>query len=379
MFLVQAAFILFFPWIILKATRLSPRIGFLSPILLCYLAGIIVANLAFLPVDTSLSMSVAEIAVPLAIPLILFSTNIMKCLRLAKKTLLSFGLVIISGMVSSVLGALVFASRVEEFWQVAGMLVGVYTGGTPNLMAVGMGLGVKEETIILVNTADVFMGGLYLLFLMMLAKPLLSRFLPPFQYQEEGAALEGGHEVLPESPRFVAKRDRFKKIALALGLSLAIVGVSALTSFVIAGELAIGVVILTITTLGIAGSLFEKIRTIEGTYEVGQYLLLVFSIAIGTTVNFREMLSASATIFLYTGLVMTGAILLHYFLAGLFRIDVDTTIITSTAGIFGPPFILPVAGILKNKEVLVTGLAISLVGYALGNYLGMLLAYLLMP
>jgi uncharacterized membrane protein len=377
--LVQAAFILFFPWVILKFTKLSPKLSFFSPILLCYAFGIVIANLAFIPVDSSLSMSVAEVAVPIAIPLVLFSTDIMKCLRLAKKTILSFGLVIISGMVSSALGAFIFASRVEEFWQVAGMLVGVYTGGTPNLMAVGMGLGVKEETIILVNTADVFMGGLYLLFLMVLAKPLLSKFLPPFKYQEEAASAEGGAEVVLESLQLLKKKEKFKKIALALGLSLAIVGVSALVSLLIAGEMAIGLVILTITTLGITGSLFKKIRTIEGTYEVGQYLLLVFSIAIGTTVNFKEMLSSSPTIFLYTGFVMTVAILLHFSLAALFRIDVDTTIITSTAGIFGPPFIPPVAGILKNKEVIVTGLTISLVGYALGNYLGMLLAYFLMP
>ncbi len=379
MLLVQAAFILFFPWVVLKFTNLNPKFSFLSPILLCYLSGILIANLAFIPVDSALSMSVAEIAVPLAIPLVLFSTDILKCLRLAKKTILSFGLVIISGMVSSALGALIFASKVEEFWQVAGMLVGVYTGGTPNLMAVGMGLGVKEETIILVNTADVFMGGLYLLFLMVLAKPLLSKFLPPFKYQEEAASSEGGAEVVLESLQLLKKKEKIKKIALALGLSLAIVGVSALLSLLIAGEMAIGLVILSITTLGILGSLFENIRTIEGTYEVGQYLLLVFSIAIGTTVNFGVMLSSSPTIFLYTGFVMTLAILLHYLLAAIFRIDVDTTIITSTAGIFGPPFIPPVAGILKNKEIIVTGLTISLVGYALGNYLGMLLAYLLMP
>lgn len=379
MFLIQGVFLILFPWLVLKFTKAGKRLHFLSPILLCYLVGIIIANIAILPVDSALSMTVAEAAVPLAIPLVLFSTDIIKCLRLAKKTIFSFFLVIISGMVSSALGAFIFASRVEEFWQVAGMLVGVYTGGTPNLMAVAMGLGVREETIILVNTADVFMGGLYLLFLMVLAKPLLSKFLPPFQQMEEAASTSGTEEIVLESLQFLKHKEKLKKIALALLLSFAIVGISALISLMAVGEMAIGLVILTITTLGIAGSLVQKIRTIEGTYEVGQYLLLVFSIAIGTTVNFGDMLSASPTIFLYTAFVMTGAVVLHFLLAALFRIDVDTTIITSTAGIFGPPFIPTVAGVLKNKEIIVAGLTISLVGYALGNYLGISLAYLLMP
>jgi uncharacterized membrane protein len=62
--------------------------------------------------------------------------------------------------------------------------------------------------------------------------------------------------------------------------------------------------------------------------------------------------------------------ILHFFLASLFKIDTDTILITSTAGIFGPPFVGPIAKALKNEEIIVSGITTGLVGYALGNYLG---------
>ncbi len=64
-------------------------------------------------------------------------------------------------------------------------------------------------------------------------------------------------------------------------------------------------------------------------------------------------------------------------LAMVFRIDTDTTIITSTAGIYGPAFIIPVAEGIKNREVVVSGLTCGLAGYAIGNYLGFAVAWLL--
>ena len=80
----------------------------------------------------------------------------------------------------------------------------------------------------------------------------------------------------------------------------------------------------------------------------------------------------SSTILLILMLVFAQfvAILLHTLLAKLFRIDADTTLITSTASIYGPAFIPSVANALKNKDVVLPGLICGILGYAIGNYLG---------
>ena len=162
-------------------------------------------------------------------------------------------------------------------------------------------------------------------------------------------------------------------------LSLVIVALSVGASLLFTGRIEVSIVMLMLTTLGIAASFLRKIREIPGTYKAGQYVLLVFSLALGTNINLYELLASSSKVFMYTAFVMTTAIVIHFILAYFFRIDTDTAIITSTAGIFGPAFIGPVAEALDNREVIIPGLTCGLVGYAIGNYLGFAIAWLLMP
>ena len=110
---------------------------------------------------------------------------------------------------------------------------------------------------------------------------------------------------------------------------------------------------------------------------MGQYLLLVFCVAMGFTTDFGELFASPSSIFGFTAVVLGGAVLLHFLLAIAFRIDRDTIIITSAAAVFGPHMVGPVAVAIKNREVVFSGIASGLVGYAAGNYLGMSLAWLL--
>lgn len=370
----QVLFLYLFPAAVVWFFRRYSKLSFLSPVLLCYLFGFIIAN--FNVVDRSLSMTISEISIPMAIPLLLFSAQIARWLRLAKKTILSFVLVIISALASSFIVGVLIRFHLDEFWKIGGMLVGVYTGGTPNLMAIGISLGVQPETLGLVITADTILGGLYIFFLLFAAKPLLKRVLPPFT----PAAIQLEQDVLEdkeESFRLLPINSKLWQTATALGLAAVIVGISIGISFLLTGAISVAVVMLAVTTLGITGSFIEKLRQACTPYAVGQYLLLVFSLAIGSTINLQEMLTISPDVFLFTTAVMVGAILIHFVLAVIFRIDVDTVVITSTAGIFAPPFVPPVATALKNQEVLVPGMLCGLVGYAVGNYLGLFMAYVL--
>ncbi|NLW55954.1 MAG: DUF819 family protein [Firmicutes bacterium] len=365
---LQVVFYLVMPYFITKALEKWKKLGIISPILLCYVIGIILGNLSFLPIDRQLAFSLSEYSVPVAIPLILFATDFKSWFRLAKKTIISFLLVIVAAMASALLAGYLFAGLVDEYWKISGMLIGVYTGGTPNLMAIGMGLKVNEGTLILTNTADAILGGLYFLFLITGAKWLSSRFLPAFT----------GTSPAPQVAATKEETGRWS-LVFAVLLSLVIVALSVATSIVLTGRIEVSVVMLMLTTLGIAASFLRKVREIPGTYEAGQYALLVFSLALGTNINLHELVASSSLVFLYTAFVMTTAIIIHFVLAYFFRIDTDTAIITSTAGIFGPAFIGPVAEALDNREVIIPGLTCGLVGYAVGNYLGFAIAWLLMP
>ena len=51
--------------------------------------------------------------------------------------------------------------------------------------------------------------------------------------------------------------------------------------------------------------------------------------------------------------------------------------VSSVAYICSPPFVPMMAAAMKNRSVLAAGLAVGVVGYAAGNYLGFLMARLL--
>jgi uncharacterized membrane protein len=70
-------------------------------------------------------------------------------------------------------------------------------------------------------------------------------------------------------------------------------------------------------------------------------------------------------------------LILHILLSRLFRVNADDYLITTTAFIYSPPFVPVVAAALKNKEVIITGITVGIIGYIIGNYLGVGLGYFL--
>ena len=158
--ILEVVIILALPIAFKLLAKKNKVINSLGPIILCYGAGILLGNIG-LPWDKGLSMSISEVTVPLAIPLILFSLDVKKWFSLAKKTILSFVLMIIAATGSALIAALIFSGSLEEGWKVSGMLTGCYTGGTPNLMAIGTALQVNPNTLVIVNTSDMVLGGSY--------------------------------------------------------------------------------------------------------------------------------------------------------------------------------------------------------------------------
>jgi uncharacterized membrane protein len=52
-------------------------------------------------------------------------------------------------------------------------------------------------------------------------------------------------------------------------------------------------------------------------------------------------------------------------------------LITSTAAICSPPFVGMVGIALRNRRIIAAGITSGIIGYAIGNYLGVAVSYLL--
>ena len=81
----------------------------------------------------------------------------------------------------------------------------------------------------------------------------------------------------------------------------------------------------------------------------------------------------------YILFIIFGSLILQILFARLIHLDGDTTLVTSVTLINSPPFVPLVAALLGNRELIVTGITIGLIGYLVGNYLGLGLFFLLAP
>lgn len=357
-----------FPAVALMAERRFRPVRTVGSVLLCYAFGLSLAHLPHRTPGSDLSRTVATLAVALAIPLLLFGLDTGRWVRMAGRTALSFGLCVVSVLTMGLLVGLGFCERVTRCSDAVGMLMGVYTGGTPNLAAIGMALRVPPETFLALNAADIVVSMLYLPFLLSLAPRWYGKILPPFPGSKTA--------ITPEEKGEVDVTWCHRVIALAFSGLVVGAGVVS-TALLPLGDFREAGAILAITTLAVWCSRVPRIRTWPGTHSTGHYLLLVFCVAIGSASDFGALWSGGVEWLVMTALVLFGASALHLGLAVLFRVDRDTLIITNTASIFGPAFVAPVAAALGNREVVLSGVASGLVGYAIGNYLGLGMAWAL--
>jgi uncharacterized membrane protein len=412
--LLLAVFYLFTPLVILHLAHNFRFVNKLGAVIVAYVVGLLLGNIGLLPsvgvylndfmltnpkataeeVEGLLTAGMISekdmlafkiyklrdllmsITILLAIPLMLFSANIKQWGKMAGKTLVSLGIGLFSVVLVIVVGYFIFQGRgMKDLWKLAGMLIGVYTGGTPNLASLKMMLDVDADIYILTHTYDLIVGVFYLAFLMTIGQKLFHRFLPKFPIPLDDVSVR---DLDGKDPFWgILRRDKFVPLLKAYGLAILIFAIGGGLSMLVPDQMLMVVVILTITTLGIAASLIPAINRIDKTFESGMYLILIFSIVVASMADVRNFAGLTPGLFGYVSFAVFGSLFLHVLLSKLFKVDSDTTMITSVAFICSPPFVPVIAGALGNRHVMVSGITIGIIGYAMGNYLGFLVANLL--
>jgi uncharacterized membrane protein len=363
---------------ILFLCRRFPILNKIGAIVIAYIVGFIIGNSGWIDADFArIQNQLSTIMVLLAIPLLLFSLHIRSWFKVSGNTFLALFVGLVALVISIASGYYFFGSRVEESWKVAGMLTGVYSGGTPNLASIKEALQVSENTYILTHTYDIIFSTLYLFFLITIGKVIFRRFLP--DYKVVDVELTSSESALAgnEDYRGIFKKKTFLPLLAAFGISIVSVGLGAGLSLLFPEPYSTVVAILSITTVAILMSLVPAVSRIPKTFETGMYFILVFSIVVASMADFSKFNITSLPLMYFVAYAVFATLFLHVLLAKIFRVDADTVMITSVAMIFSPPFVPLVAGALKNKQIILSGLVAGLIGYAVGNYLGVTLAFLL--
>ena len=366
---------------VLQLCRRFPLLGKIGPVLLLYGIGLIIGNIGLMPGQMpAVQELLSNAMVPLAIPLMLFSCSFK--MSGARSQILALITGIISVAAAVVIGYLIFGSDIPEGAKVGGMLTGVYTGGTINLAALKTMLGVDDETYILINSYDILVSFLYLSFLLAVGIKLFRKFLPntlgDFSAKDE-AAIKAQMEKDNENPyKGLFTRSGMAQAGKLLGLTVLIVGVSAGVALALPDSVFMTIFILMLTTLGIAASFIRKIKNMKYSYDIGMYFIYIFCIVVASMADLSKLDFVGGLGLLgYLLVAVFGSLVLQVIFAKIFKIDSDMMVIASVTYINSPPFVPMMAAAMKNKDVLIPGLTIGVIGYAAGNYLGFLMSQFL--
>ena len=378
-------FYFLFPALILFLSTKHSIVNKIGVVVICYAVGLVIGLTKIIPDSISGTQEILMgLSIFVGIPLVLFSENVLKWAKMAKYTFLSLLLGVISVVILVFVGYFIFREKIPDIAKVSGMMIGVYTGGTMNMAAIARGLGVENDLFMLTNTVEVAIGALILLFLITGAKPLFGLFMKPYKSGENNDLNAQSNMDISsfESYEGFFNRSSLPDLGKAFGIALAIVGLGMGLSFLFEGDMRQTVPILAVTTLGILASLIPAVHNIKKSFQLGMYWIYVFCLILASTVDLAslfnpESVTLMVNMLLFVSLVIVGSLVLHALLSWIFKISVDEYIITSTALANSPPFVPVVAAALRNKEVVVPGVIIGVVGYAIGNYLGVAIAYLL--
>ena len=390
--IILFVFYLLAPAAVLYGCRKWRWMDKIGPILILYFLGAIIANLGIFPVsgtpegDSLLKFqnNFSTVLIPMAIPMILLSFTYRK--GETKDQLIAMVTGLIAVIIAVVAGYPIFAKHIPDAPKIAGMYTACLTGGTVNMAAVSKMLGVDGQQFALLNTYDMMVSFTYLVFIMAFGIRLARKFLPvktldvaSNDAEEVRAQIEKDRQNNPYKGMW--SKEGILELLKLLGVTLVVVGLSAGVavglSKLIPGTFMMWF-ILAATTFSIAASFIKPVRKIKYSYEAGMYLIYIFSIVVASMANVRAM-DFSGALFIVGFLLFMEVVslTLQLLTAKVFKVDADTAVIASVTYINSPPFVPMIAASMNNKRVLAPGLAIGVIGYAVGNYLGVLICNIL--
>ena len=347
---------------------------FLPAIIWIFLTPIFLSNLNIIPRESAIYETFRSFAVPLFIVLMLLDINILQSMKVAWRG----AIVLTIGAVGIVVGcvAAFFAFQTglpENAWSGFGALAGSWIGGTGNLAAVAESLNTPSELVGIVVIVD---NLVYLIYF-----PLIltcKRWAKPFN-KFTGVSDEQIAEFFEATAEIEKKTHEvhYRDVLTLIGWGFVTIVAARWVAGMVPEFPPVLTVstwtILLVTTFGVLLSA-TPLKDVPGTEPLSMSFVYLYMTMIGASADLRQL--ADARWFLVAGFVAIAVHLVFVIIgAKLLRLDVSMAAVSSVACVGGAAS-APVAAGYHREELVPVSIMLALIGYALGNYLGVATAYL---
>ena len=361
--------------VVFVSLLLEKRIGLfrsLGAALTGILVGMLLSNIGLLPGNSPTYDFLMGTGVNLGIALILLSVDLRSVIQAGPKMLAAFGIGAAGTAIGAITGGLLLSGLVgPETWKLAGQFTGTYTGGGANFAALGRAFDTSPEMFSAATAADVIVTAVWMAACLavpvLLGRPRQSQEpIPDSSSEKKQVTLE---RTLNDSVRPVSILDTATLVMIAVG---AVWGAGLLARL-----MPFFPEVLWLTTLVLILAQVPAVKSLAGSALFGNYLILLFLVSNGARSVIATMVAVGPPIFYYAIITVALHGVVIYGFGRLARIDLATLSVASQANVGGAASAIAIAGARGYSKQLLPGVAVGLLGYAVGNYFGFMVGALM--
>lgn len=356
----------------------------ISGAIIALVGAMLLSNFKVIPTSSPVYDTVWDFIVPLSIPLLLFSSNILKIWKESRRLLFIFMIASVGTMIGTVVAFLTLNQWIPYLSKIGAMMTGSYIGGGVNFAALSSKFQTPGDMVSSTVVADNSVMALY--FILLIA-------LPSMPWIKKHFTTNYKTETTPETHQsfWQPKKIQLLDIAFSMASAIALVAVSfkiaeLIQLWVPKSNLILTIIVsffgdsylllttLTLIVVAIWGDFFEKLA---GASEIGTFLIYIFFVVIGTPASFATIITTAPLLFVFVIIILIFNLGLSLILGKLFKFKIEEILLASNATAGGPTTAAALA-IGKGWSGLVGPiLIIGTLGYVIGNYAGTIMYQLL--
>ena len=342
-----------------------------SGVLWVIVGGVALSNFGVVPFKSPVYDFIGGHLVPLAIPLLLYKADFRRILRESGPVLVTFCIACAGTMIGAIAGFhLIDLGEIGA--KAAGAYTGGWTGGAVNFVAVAKATEMTPDEVSVAISANSVVSIMALMSLIALPSvALIRRLVPsPIMQEAEREAAGGAAQSEPEALRP-------SHIAGALALSFAICALSyAFADWV--GLRNYAILFVTLLALLVANLFPKALRRLQGDFGLGMLIMYLFFAAVGCGTDAVAFLGSALNLFFYSVFILAVHLLVVLAAAKLLKIDLAEAVVAAGAALVGPAPTAAIAAARGWKALVTPGIMCGILGYAIGTFIGVLVAKLLM-
>ncbi|MFQ3903790.1 DUF819 family protein [Staphylococcus sp. 50Mo3-1] len=356
----------------------------ISGAIIALVGAMVLSNFKVIPTSSPVYDTVWDYIVPLSIPLLLFSSNIMKIWKESRRLLIIFFIASLGTMIGTLVAFIVLNQWIPYLNNIGAMMTGSYIGGGVNFAALSSKLETPGDMVSSTVVADNSVMALYFMLLIALPSlPLIKKYFKTDYNTKQSPKVQQSY--------WQPKKIQLLDIAFSIASAITLVAVSfkgadliqqwipksnivltIITSFF--GDSYLLLTTLTLIVVAIWGDFFEKLA---GASEIGTFLIYIFFVVIGIPASFATIVTTAPLLFVFVIIILVFNLGLSLLLGKVFKFKIEEILLASNATAGGPTTAAALA-IGKGWTGLVGPiLIVGTLGYVVGNYAGTLMYQLL--